>query len=134
MDKRNATGTAIPRGSYTGAMSQDLFNEDGTFADVILDVETAGTGNITLTIRGKLKDGHQRTAGAVGPIYYTILQGAAVSSANTPTAPNVYRVGPGLTASANVAANFILPGSWNIEVAKSDSSAWVFQVGYQIVQ
>lgn len=127
-DKRNASGDVFRPATYTTSVSQDMANEDGKFLHLILDVETAGTGNLTLTIRGKARSARSPNTGS--SIYYTILAGAAVSSAST----TVYRVGPGLTAAANAVANDILPMLWNVEVVMSSPSAWTFSVQYNIVE
>ena len=84
---------------------------------VVLDMTTVGTGSVTLTIQGKdIASGK----------YYTVLAGAAVTTNST----NIYKVYPGLTASANAVANEVLPSTYRILVTANNANAAVYSVGY----
>ena len=83
---------------------------------VVLDVTAVpGVDTVTLTIQGK-----NPLTGA----YYTLLAGAAVSTA----VANVYKVYPGLPATANVSANDIVPTEWRVSIAHSAASSFTYSV------
>lgn len=103
-------------GATTTQTSTDQKNYNGRGCIIVLNVTNAGTGSITLTIQGK-----DRVSGA----YYTILQGAAVTTNST----TVYRVYPGLTASANATANDLLPRDWNVVVTANNANPITYTVG-----
>ena len=84
---------------------------------VVLDVTAAsGTGALTLEIDGK--DG---TSGK----YFALLTGTGVTTTGT----TVYRVYPGLTASANATASDLLPKTWRVKVSVGDASSYTYSVG-----
>lgn len=87
----------------TGANSADQSNPGGDGLKLVIDITaiTGTTPTLTVTIQGK------DTASGK---YYTILASAALSSVST----TVLTVFPGITASANVAANDILPRTWRV--------------------
>jgi hypothetical protein len=117
----NAVGTAMASAARTATNnSGDLTNASGRSLHVVLDVTTAGTGSITMTIQGK-----DETSGK----YYTILAGAAVTTITT----NVYRVGRGFTAAANAIANDIVPRTFRILVTHNNANSITYSVGYSLV-
>ena len=75
---------------------------------------------ITLEIDGK---------DPVSGKYYSLLTGAAVVTNVT----NVYRVYPGLTASANATANDVLPRTWRIKVTANNANSATFSVGVMLL-
>lgn len=84
---------------------------------VILNVTVAsGTGGLTLEIDGK--DPGSGT-------YYALLTGTSV----TTTGQKVYRVYPGLTASANATASDVLPKTWRVKITAGDASSYTYSVG-----
>jgi hypothetical protein len=87
-------------GTYTSADQQ---NVSGKGVVVVLDTTNINGATITVTIQGK-----DVTSGK----YYTLLVSTGIAS-NTTTVLTVY---PGLTASANVVANNILPRTWRVSV------------------
>ena len=100
--------------------SGDLINYDGRGLFVVVDVTNAGTGSITLTIQGK---------DAVSGQYYTLLVGAAITTVST----NVYRVYPGLTASANSVASDILPRTYRLLVTHNNANSITYSVGASVI-
>ena len=76
----------------------------------------ADTPSVTFTIQGK---------DDLSGKYYTILASAAVTGIST----TVLRVYPGLTASANVTANDVLPKTWRLTVAVADADSLTYSVG-----
>lgn len=103
--------------SQTGADTDNL-NYRGIH--VVLDMTTAGTGSVTLTIQGK-----DEASGK----YYTILAGAAVTTNST----NVYKVYPGATASANAVANDVIPRTFRIIVTANNANSATYSVGYSLI-
>jgi hypothetical protein len=103
--------------TQTGA---DQTNVNARGLDVILDVTNAGTGSVTVEIDGK---------DPVSGKYYPLLTGAAVTSNST----NIYRVYPGLTASANAVANDILPRTWRVVVTANNANSVTYSVGATLV-
>jgi hypothetical protein len=83
---------------------------------VVLDMTSAGSGSVVLTIQGKDK--------ASGK-YYTLLAGAAV----TTNATNVYTVYPEIAAVANVSARDVLPETWRVTVS-GNGSATTYTAGF----
>jgi hypothetical protein len=95
----------------TTQAGSDIVNYNGLSAlIVVLDVTSAGTGSITLTIEGK---------DSASGKYYTILAGAAVTTNST----NRYRVGPTLAAAANSVAQDYLPRIFRINVTANNGTA-----------
>jgi hypothetical protein len=85
--------------SATGA---DLENLGNTYAHVIINITAlTGAGTATFTVQGK---------DTVSGSYYTILASAALAT----TATTVLRIGPGLTAAANLVANDVLPRTFRV--------------------
>lgn len=96
----------------TGA---DYVNPFGRYLTVVLDVTANPVSvGLTLTIQGKDAAG----------VYYTLLVGAAVSTIST----NVYRIGPGLPATANVSANVPMPRIWRVIVAVADADSGTYSL------
>lgn len=100
----------------TSQQSADQTNVNGRGVKVVLDMTTVGTGSVTLTIQGK---------DVASGKYYTLLAGAAVTTNST----NVYTVFPGATASANAAANDLLPHTWRVLVTANNVNATTYTVG-----
>jgi hypothetical protein len=81
----------------------DLENLGGRFAHVVINI-TAITGTAptaTFTVQGK---------DAISGSYYTILASTALNTAAT----TVLRIGPGLTAAANLVANDVIPKTFRV--------------------
>lgn len=97
---------------------QTNYNHKGVI--VVLDVTVPGTGSITLEIDAK---------DPVSGKYYAVLTGAAVTTLST----NIYRVYPGLTASANATANDILPRTWRIKVTANNANTITYSVGAMLI-
>lgn len=97
------TGDDLAAGSYRGIK-------------VVLDMTTAGTGSVTLTIQGK-----DVTSGK----YFTLLAGAAVTTNST----NVYTVYPGAAVAANVSANDQLPATFRLLVTANNANSATYSVG-----
>lgn len=100
--------------------STDQVNANGRGVKVVLDMTTAGTGSVTLTIQGK---------DAASGKYYTILAGAAVTTNST----NVYTIYPGLAAAANVSANDVLPRTWRVLATANNANPATYTVGASVL-
>ena len=87
----------------------------------MLDVTSAGTGSITVSIEGK---------DSASGKYYQILAGAAV----TTNSINRYRVGALLAAVANSVAQDYLPRTFRIVVTANNGNSVTYSVGYSLVR
>jgi hypothetical protein len=118
MSCQNIDKIVLPSASRTTTQTgSDETNSYHRGLYVVLDMTTVGTGSVTLTVQGKdIASGK----------YYTILAGAAVTTNST----NVYKVYPGLTASANAVASDYLPSTYRILVTANNANAAVYSVGY----
>ena len=103
-------------GATTTQTSPTYRNEWGCGAEVYLNVSSAGTGSITLTIQGI--DPASGTA-------YTVLTGTAV----TGNGLNRYFVFPGATTTANTSVNDMMPYSWRIVVTANNANPVSYSVG-----
>lgn len=104
----------------TTQTSADLVNYNGRFIHVILNVTSAGTGSITLTINGK---------DPASATYYPLLVGAAI----TTNSQNVYRIGVGLTAAANSVANDFVPRLFQFVVTANNANLMTYSLGYNLL-
>ena len=119
--RNNTDLTLLASAARTATLqSSDQTNYNGCGVHVVLDVTNAGTGSITLTIQAK---------DALSGKYYTLLAGAAVTTNST----NVYKVYPGLAASANVSANDLLTRTWRIDVTHNNANSITYSVGASVI-
>ena len=81
--------------------STDQLNVNGRGIIVVINITAITAGSLTVTIQGK---------DIVSGVYYTLLASAALAATGT----TVLTVYPGMTASANAAANSPLPRTWRI--------------------
>jgi hypothetical protein len=113
--------TVLASASRTTTQTQaDQTNYNHRGIIVVLNMTVVGTGSVTLEIDGK---------DPVSGTYYAILTGTAVTTNST----NIYRVYPGLTASANATANDVLPRTWRIKVTANNSNAATYSVGAMLL-
>lgn len=123
LDKQRANSQiqALASGARTTTQTLgDFTNYNARGLHVILDMTNVGTGSVTLSINAK-----DTTSGK----YYLLLAGAAVTTNST----NVYKVYPGLPATANVSANDILPRTFQLVVTANNANAATYSVGYSLV-
>ena len=85
-----------------------------------MDVTSAGTGSITVSIQEK-----DPTSGK-----YTSLLDSIALTTNATTILTVY---PGLTAVANVTATQVLPRDWRIVVTANNANSITYSVGYALI-
>lgn len=104
----------------TTQTSADLINYNGKKLKIILDVTSAGTGSVTVTINGK---------STLSSKYYLLLAGAAVTTNST----NVYTIFPGATATANVSANDCVPRIFQVVVTANNTNSVTYSVDAQIM-
>lgn len=121
--RNNEEATLLASAARTTTQtSADIVNYDGLGAlAVVLDVTSAGTGSITISI-----DGKDSTSGK----YYNLLTGAAVTTNST----NRYRVGPTLAAVANSIAQDYLPRVFRIVVTANNANSMTYSVGYCLIR
>jgi hypothetical protein len=119
-ERGNIDVTGLASAARTTIQTINVTNHNGRGIHVVLNVTSAGTGSITLSIVG---------VDSVSAATYTILAGAAVTTNST----NVYKVGQGLTAAANAVANDLLPRSFNIVITHNNANTITYSVGYSLV-
>jgi hypothetical protein len=83
---------------------------------VVIDITAFTSGTLTVTIKGITPAG----------VVYTILASAALGAAAITT----LKVGPGLTASTNVAANDVIPDQIQVIVAEASTPVFTYSVEY----
>ena len=99
----------------------DTLNPGYTGIRVILDMTVVtASPSVTLTIQGK-----DPASGK----YYTLLAGAAVTTATT----NVYTVAPNAPVTTNVSANAELPETFRINIVANNANAGTYSVGYTLL-
>lgn len=99
----------------------DQYNLGYRGLHLVIDVTAAAaTPSVVFTVQGK-----DRTSGQ----YYTLLASAAITGTGT----TVLRVYPGLTASANVAANDVLPECWRVIATHADADSITYSVGVSLL-
>lgn len=113
--------TILPLLARTTAQSIDILNEAGRkYLHLTIDVTVdPALASITPTIRGK---------DPVSGKYYDLLVGAAIAATGTV----ILKIGPALTAAANLVANDFIPRSWNFEMAVADTDSITYSVSYQL--
>jgi len=95
------------------SQSADIVRTTERYISVIFVTSVVpGVDTVTVTIQGKDALGN----------YYTLLVGAAVSTATT----NVYSVGPALPATANVSANAVLPDIYRLVITHSAATSFTY--------
>lgn len=110
----------FPSAARAVAQAYTSGDQDGSeveFLHVIIDV-TAVTDTPALTVRIQGKD-------PASGKYYDILVSAAIATVST----TVLKVGPGLTAVANLVANDIVPSIWRVTVTHGDTDEAVWSGG-----
>ena len=94
--------------------------QDGTdieYLHVIIDV-TAVTATPALTVKIQGKD-------PASGKWYDILVSTAIATVST----TVLKVGPALTAAANLVANDMIPSIWRVTVTHGDTDSATYSVG-----
>jgi hypothetical protein len=101
--------------------SSDIVNDFGKMCHVYIKITSiTASPSIVFTIEGK-----DATSGD----YYTILTAAAMTTATT----KILRVGPGLTASANLIVNDLLPRTWRVTATHADADSATYSVGASVL-
>lgn len=101
--------------------SIDFQNNDCSRLTVVIDVTAiSATPSVVFTI-----EGFDKLSGK----YFTILASAAITGTGT----TVLRVGPALTAAANLVANDQLPAFWRIKAVHGDADSITFSVGCHLI-
>lgn len=101
--------------------SVNFTNTDYRGCHIIIDVTVeVDTASITPTIQGY---------DSVSGKYYTLLVGNAITAVGT----TVLRIYPGLSASANVIANDILPNKFRVLMTHADADSMTYSVSASLV-
>lgn len=112
----NTTAALIAAATATTQSNKVITNYNARSLAVILNVTTATTATLALTISGTSASGYT----------YTILTGASVVTTGT----NIYRVGPGLTAVTNLTVNDFVPR--NLLVTVTITGTVAYGVDYEL--
>jgi hypothetical protein len=119
--RNNVEVTALASGARTATInSGNITTYNARGLTVVLNVSSAGTGSITLSILG---------LDSLSTNTYTILAGTAVTTNST----NVYRVFPGATAAANAVANDQIPRIIQINVVANNANSMTYSVNCQFM-
>ena len=110
--------SATRTSSYT---SPDLQNLGGTKIVVVVNVTSAGTGQLTLNINGK---------DSVSGSTYNLLSSTAITTNST----NRYIVANDATATLNVSAKDYLPSVFQIQVIALNANPVTYSVGYNLLR
>jgi len=117
----NVEGTAFASADRTVTVSSaDIVNNSGDGIHIILDVTAVATSDVKVKVEGK-----DPASGK----YYTILESASVISVST----NVYKVYPGMTATANLVASDFIPKTFRITMTHANANSTTYSVGYSLV-
>lgn len=102
----NVSAVTALAAASVGANGADQLNLNARGLKLVIDITTitGTTPTLTVTIQGK---------DPVSGKYFTILASAALNATGT----TVLTVYPGLTASANITANDVLPRDWRVITA-----------------
>ena len=121
-DSNNTNIVLLASAARTAATtSETRLNSDYRGCHIIIDVTAdPATASITPTIQG---------FDTVSGKYYTLLVGNAISAVGT----TILRIYPGLSASANVIANDILPSKFRISMAVADTDSITYSVSASLV-
>jgi hypothetical protein len=120
-----ATGTPPFQSSLANALGlkagaptvQDILFSPGKYLQMTVDITAiTATGTVTVTIFG---------FDPVSGKFYTILASTALGAVAT----TVLRVGPALTAAANLVANDFMPFQWACQVVVGTAQPMTFSIG-----
>ena len=119
--RANIAVALMPSSTQTVTVtSADQLNVNGPALTVILDITVVGTGSVTVNINGR-----DPASGK----YYPLLVSAPVTTNGT----NVYRVAAGLTAVANLVANYHIPRFFQIQIVANNANPVTYSVGYNLM-
>lgn len=113
----NANGAVLVSAARTATNNSGTFtNRSARRLHLIIDVTVApGVDTVTPKI-----EGYDPISGK----FYTLLTGAAISTTGT----NILKIGPGLSASANVSAADFLPAFWRVTMTHSAATSFTYSV------
>lgn len=114
----------------TGRQSRDFGNDVFRGGHFVVDITSLSTGapTVTVTLQGK----KPQSASTSSTAYYTLLASTALGS----TGKTVLKLYPGITGSANAAANDVLPATWRVSSTVNSTGAApsvTFDVGAHLV-
>jgi hypothetical protein len=120
----NTEGTLLASAARTTTVSTAVqTNYNGRGAHLILDITTAGTGNLILILVGQYP-----------PVGVTRV--VASSTTITTTGRTMIELYPGIgaaTSEANFRISGALPRTWWAGVNHSDASSWTYSLGYSLI-
>lgn len=126
---RNLFSTIVlASAARTATVSTDITNYNGKTIAVVLNITAAPNTASTLTLQIRVKD-------SISGNYTTLLASAAiVGTATTGVVPvtNLYRVGQGITVTANISAADVLGRTLNVNMVHSNADSWTYSVSADI--
>lgn len=122
-ERGNYEETVLASAARTASInSADLVNYNARGIIVVIDATAiTATPSIVATIKGK---------DTLSGKYNTILASAAITAVST----TVLKVGPALTAAANLVANDLLPRIWRVEIAAGDADSITYSIGANYIR
>jgi hypothetical protein len=116
----NSYQEVAPSAARTADWAARVVNTLGKACHLIVDITAFSAGSVTVTIQGR---------DPVSGKLYTILASAALAAVAT----TILRVGPALTAVANLAANDVLPHDLVVDFNHADATSITYSAGLHIV-
>ena len=105
-----------PTAAYTAATDIALDNLNGAhYLDLVIDITAYTAGSLTVTVQGVCPVSSKK---------YTLIASAALAAAAT----TVLRLGPALTAAANLTVNYACPPKMNVNIAVGDATAITYSI------
>lgn len=117
-----AVGTLFASAAYTATQNSDEIEQRG-YRGVRVYIVTSNpvaTPSVVFAI-----EAYDAASGT----WVALLTAAAMTTATTKTL-TIY---PGLTASANVTANDVLPARWRVSATHADADSITYSAGYQLL-
>lgn len=111
--------TSSARTATTSSSDQINYNARGVY--LVFDV-AAVSGSPSLTLAVQVKDPASNK-------YIDILASAAVTSVST----TIFKLYPGITAAANIAASEALMRTWRVQVRHGTADSVTYSVGYSLI-
>lgn len=117
--RSNVAAILLASGARTTTQtSADQINYNGTHLHIILDITSAGTGSVTVSIEGKDANG----------IYRQLLVGVA----ETTTGTKVYKIGPGFGVLANAASADMVPRTFRVIITANNANSMTYSLAYDL--
>lgn len=109
-----------PSAAYTADSNVKVEDNGAKYAHLVIDITAYTAGSLTVTVQGYDPASQKK---------YTILASAALAAVAT----TVLRIGPALTAAANLVANDALPMEFNVLFDHADATSITYSAGISLM-